>query len=102
MFIDINLKSSSKDEMFAVFKSAGFVESEDGALYMAGVSIKLLPYGMVTRKTGAVVAGPGGIEIEETEPVPGYHANVRTTSEDLAATLAPVSIDVPNPQYVWA
>ncbi|MGL4268556.1 MAG: hypothetical protein ACRCR6_02070, partial [Plesiomonas sp.] len=87
MFIDINLKSSNRNEMFAALKSAGFVENEDGSLYLSGTSLKLLPHGMITRKTGEMVTGPGGIEIEETEPVPGYHANVRTTDAELAAAL---------------
>lgn len=102
MFIDINLKATSKGEMFAALKSAGFVESEDGSLYLSGASIKLLPHGIITRKTGDMVAGPGGIKIEKTEPVPGYHSNVRTQDPELAAALAPVTVIVESPQYVWA
>ena len=102
MFIDLHLKAPSKDEMFAALKSAGFLENEDGSLYLSGASLKLLPNGMITRKTGEMVAGPGGIEIEKTEPVPGYHANVRTTDAALAAALAPVTVVLESPQYVWA
>ena len=43
-----------------------------------------------------------GIELEVREPVPGYHANVRTTDATLAAALAPVTVLVETPQYIWA
>ncbi|MBM0416299.1 hypothetical protein [Aeromonas veronii] len=56
---------------------------------------------MITRPTGEVRV-VDGVEIAAREPVPGYHANVRTTSEELAAALAPVTVVVESPQYVWA
>ncbi|WP_303847626.1 hypothetical protein [Aeromonas sobria] len=101
-FIDLNLKASDKAAMEKALLAAGFIkDSESGTLYHPTASLQLLPLGMVTRPTGEVQVVEG-VEIAVREPVPGYHANVRTTSEELASALAPVSIDVPTPQYVWA
>lgn len=101
MFIDLNLKSTDDAAMSAALIAAGFLKDKQGHLYHPSASLMLLPFGMVTRLTGEV-NNIDGMLIDAREPVPGYHANVRTTSEELAAALAPVSIDVPNPQYVWA
>lgn len=101
MFIDINLKAASRADMFGKLKAAGFIEG-DNTLYHPQASIGLLPEGTVIRKTGEMIAGPNGVEIEKAEAVPGYHANVRTTDAALAAALEPVTVVVETPQYVWA
>ncbi|WP_429065576.1 hypothetical protein [Aeromonas bestiarum] len=103
-FIDLNLKAADKATMFNALLSAGFIKDQEaGILYHPTASLQLLPPGMVTRPTGEVQI-VDGIELEVREPVPGYHANVRTTSAALADTLAPVSLSPApaNPQYVWA
>ena len=98
-FIDINLKAADKAAMTKALLAAGFIkDSETGTLYHPTASLQLLPPGMVTRLTG--VLDTEGLPLRE--PVPGYHANVRTTSEELAAALAPVTVVVETPQYVWA
>ena len=56
---------------------------------------------MVTRPTGEVQVVEG-VEIAVREPVPGYHTNVRTQDPAMAAALAPVTVVVETPQYVWA
>lgn len=101
-FIDINLKAADKSAMTKALISAGFIkDSESGTLYHPTSSLQLLPPGMVTRPTGEVTVVEG-VEIAVREPVPGYHANVRTTDAELAAALAPVTVTVETPQYVWA
>ncbi|MFM5604237.1 hypothetical protein [Aeromonas caviae] len=101
-FIDLNLKAADKAAMSKALQAAGFVKDpETGDLCHPSASLKLLPPGMVTRPTGAVHT-VDGIELEVWEAVPGYHANVRTTDATLAAALAPVTVVVETPQYVWA
>ncbi|MFQ2653660.1 hypothetical protein ACK3Y5_00815 [Aeromonas caviae] len=101
-FIDLNLKAATQAAMTNALQAAGFVkDSETGTLYHPTASLQLLPPGMVTRPTGEVRV-VDGIELEVREPVPGYHANVRTQDPAMAAALAPVTITVDSPQYVWA
>lgn len=101
-FIDLNLKAATQAAMTKALLAAGFIEdSESGTLYHPTASLQLLPPGMVTRPTGEVQL-VDGIELEVREPVPGYHANVRTTDTELAAALASVTVTVETPQYIWA
>lgn len=101
-FIDLNLKAGDKAAMTKALISAGFIkDGETGTLYHPTASLQLLPTGMVTRPTGEVQL-IDGVEIAVREPVPGYHANVRTTDAELAAALATVTVTVETPQYVWA
>ncbi|MFL9706568.1 hypothetical protein [Aeromonas veronii] len=101
-FIDLNLKAADKAAMTKALMAAGFIKDpETGTLYHPTASLQLLPPGMVTRPTGEVQI-VDGVEIAVREPVPGYHANVRTTDQELAAALAPVTVIVDTPQYVWA
>ena len=103
-FIDLNLKAANEAAMFAALFAAGFhQDKESGVIYPhdSTTSLLLLPEGAVTRPTGEVRV-VDGIELEVREPVPGYHANVRTTDAALAAALAPVTVVVETPQYVWA
>ncbi|WEE27739.1 hypothetical protein [Aeromonas hydrophila] len=101
-FIDLNLKAADKAAMTKALLAAGFIkEQETGAIYHPTASLQLLPPGMVTRPTGEVII-VDGVEIAVREPVPGYHANVRTQDPAMAAALAPVTVVVESPQYVWA
>ncbi|WP_270670012.1 hypothetical protein [Aeromonas sp. QDB04] len=101
-YIDLNLKAADKAAMTNALQAAGFVkDSETGTLYHPAASLQLLPPGMVTRPTGTVQV-VDGVEVAVREPVPGYHANVRTTDAELAAALADVTVTVETPQYVWA
>lgn len=101
-FIDINLKAADKAAMTKALLGAGFIkDGETGTLYHPTASLQLLPPGMVTRPTGAAQV-VDGVEIAVREPVPGYHANVRTQDPAMAAALAPVTVVVETPQYVWA
>ncbi|MEG2891255.1 MAG: hypothetical protein RR874_20000 [Aeromonas sp.] len=101
-FIDLNLKAADKAAMTKALLGAGFIkDGETGTLYHPTASLQLLPPGMVTRPTGAAQV-VDGVEIAVREPVPGYHANVRTQDPAMAAALAPVAVTVETPQYVWA
>ena len=101
-FIDLNLKAADKAAMTKALLVAGFIkDSETGTLYHHTASLQLLPHGMVTRLTGAVQT-VDGIELEVREPVPGYHANVRTQDPTLATALKQVVVAAETPQYVWA
>lgn len=101
-YIDLNLKAADKAAMTKALLAAGFIkDGETGTLYHPTASLQLLPPGMVTRPTGEVQL-VDGVEIAVREAVPGYHANVRTTDATLAAALAPVTVVVETPQYVWA
>lgn len=101
-FIDLNLKAADKAAMTKALIGAGFIkDQETGALYHPTASLQPLPPGMVTRPTGEVQV-VDGLEITVREPVPGYHANVRTQDQELASALAPVTVVVDTPQYVWA
>lgn len=101
-FIDLNLRAADKAAMTKALLGAGFIkDSESGTLYHPTASLQLLPPGMVTRPTGEVQVVEG-VEIAVREPVPGYHTNVRTQDPAMAAALAPVTVVVETPQYVWA
>ncbi|AKJ34219.1 hypothetical protein U876_09090 [Aeromonas hydrophila NJ-35] len=98
-FIDLNLKAADKAAMTKALLAAGFItDSETGTLYHPTTSLQLLPPGMVTRPTSVV--DDEGLPVRE--PVPGYHANVRTQDLAMATALAPVTVVVETPQYVWA
>lgn len=101
-FIDLNLKAADKAAMTKALIAAGFIKDpETGILYHPAASLQLLPPGMVTRPTGEVTV-VDGVEIAVREPVPGYHANVRTQDPAMAAAMAEVTVTVETPQYVWA
>lgn len=101
-YIDLNLKAADKAAMTEALLAAGFIEdSETGAIYHPSASLQLLPPGMVTRPTGETQT-IDGVELEVSEAVPGYHANVRTQDPAMAAALEPVTVVVETPQYVWA
>lgn len=101
-FIDLNLKAATQAAMTKALLAAGFIKDpETGTIYHPTASLQLLPPGLVTRPTGEVQL-VDGVEIALREPVPGYHANVRTQDPAMAAALAEVIVTVETPQYVWA
>lgn len=102
MFFDLNLMADDEISMIDALLAAGFSSADNAvSLHHPAATVLLLPEGMITRPSGEVIT-VGGVVVEGREPVPGYHANVRTTSEELAAALAPVTVVVESPQYVWA
>ena len=98
--IDLYLKAGSKSAMTLALKTAGFSQDPDsGALYHPAAALDVI--GTIYQPTGETTLVDGQ-EVPVTAPVPGYHANVRTTDAALAAALEPVTVVVETPQYVWA
>lgn len=98
--IDLYLKAGSKSAMTLALKTAGFTqEPESGALYHPDAALDVI--GTIYAPTGETMTIEGE-EIPVTEPVPGYHVNVRTTSETLAASLESFRTYPETPVRVWA
>lgn len=98
--IDLYLKAVSKSAMTTALKAAGFLpDDESGALYHPGTAISVI--GTIYQPTGETTIVDG-----ESVPVmvalPGYHANVRTTSKELAVALDALRTHPTTPVRVWA
>lgn len=99
-FIDLYLHAGSKSAMMTALKAAGFSqEPESGALYHPAASLDVI--GTIYQPTGENTLVDGQ-EVPVTIPVPGYHANVRTTSEELAVALDARRVYPETPSRVWA
>ena len=98
--IDLYLKSGSKSAMTLALKTAGFIEDADsGALYHPAAALDVI--GAIYAPTGDTSMVEGEL-VPVTAPVPGYHANVRTTSEALASALDAMRLYPETPVRVWA
>ena len=98
--IDLYLKAGSKSAMTLALKTAGFTqEPESGALYHPDAALDVV--GTIYAPTGETMTIEGEA-IQVTGPVPGYHVNVRTTSETLAASLESFRTYPETPVRVWA
>ena len=98
--IDLYLKTDSEPELTSALMAAGFsVDEESGALYHPDAALDVI--GTIYAPTGETMTIEGE-EIPVTEPVPGYHVNVRTTSETLAASLESFRTYPETPVRVWA
>lgn len=101
-FININIKAEDEDAITTALLDAGFIQDRESCtLYHPAASLQLLPPGMITRATGEIQT-VDGIELPAREIAHGYHANVRTTDPEIAASLAPLAVVAETPQYVWA
>lgn len=98
--IDLYLKAGSKSAMTLALKTAGFTQDpETGALYHPAASLDVI--GAIYKPTGETMVVEGE-EVQVMAPVPGYHVNVRTKSEALAAALDPQRTYPETPVRVWA
>jgi len=98
--IDLYLKAGTKSAMTTALKAAGFMpDDESGALYHPGTAISVI--GTIKKPTGEKVI-LDGVEQDMLVDVPGYHVNVRTTSEELAAALDAQRTYPVTPVRVWA
>lgn len=98
--IDLYLKAGSKSAMTLALKTAGFSQDGDnGALYHPAAALDVI--GTIYQPTGATILVDGQ-EVPAMAPVAGYHANVRTTSEALAAALDGLRLYPTTPVRVWA
>ncbi|MFQ2255755.1 hypothetical protein ACK33C_22310 [Aeromonas hydrophila] len=98
--IDLYLKAGSKSAMTLALKTAGFSQDPDtGELYHSDSSLAVI--GTIYQPTGEKVMVDGRLE-DVMAPVPGYHVNVRTKSEALAAALDAQRTYPETPVRVWA
>ena len=97
--IDLYLKADSEPELTSALMAAGFsVDEESGALYHPAAALDVI--GTIYQSTGETVVVEG-IELDEQAGIPGYHVNVRTTSETLAASLESFRTYPETPVRVW-
>ncbi|MNC09805.1 hypothetical protein D3C76_1124890 [compost metagenome] len=97
---DLYLKAGSKSAMTLALKAAGFSQDSDsGALYHPDAALDVI--GTIYQPTGETTLVDGQ-EVPVTAPVSGYHVNVRTTSEELAAVLDAQRTYPVTPVRVWA
>lgn len=97
--IDLYLKADNEIDMTAALKAAGFIaDEESGALYHLEAALDVI--GTIYEPTGETMTLEGET-IPVTGPVPGYHVNVRTTSETLAAALESFRTYPETPVRVW-
>lgn len=98
--IDLYLKAGSKSAMTLALKTAGFSQDPDsGALYHPDAALDVI--GTIYQSTGEKVV-VDGIEQDVQAGMPGYHVNVRTTSEALAAALESFRTYPETPVRAWA
>ena len=98
--IDLYLKAGSKSAMTTALKAAGFIQdAESGALYHPDAALDVI--GTIYQPTGETTLVDGQ-EVPVTAPVSGYHVNVRTTAEELAAALGALRTYPVTPVRVWA
>ncbi|WP_323952997.1 hypothetical protein [Aeromonas hydrophila] len=98
--IDLYLKAGSKSAMTLALKTAGFSQDPDsGALYHPDAALDVI--GTIYQPTGEKVMVDGRLE-DVMVPATGYHVNVRTKSEALAAALNAQRTYPETPVRVWA
>lgn len=98
--IDLYLKAGSKSAMTLALKTAGFSQDPDsGALYHPDAALDVI--GTIYQPTGETTLVDGQ-EVPVTAPVSGYHVNVRTTEDELAAALGAQRTYPVTPVRVWA
>ena len=98
--IDLYLKAGNQSAMTEALKTAGFSQDPDsGALYHPNAALDVI--GTIYQPTGETMMIEGEV-VPVMAPVPGYHANVRTTSEALATALDALRLYPETPVRVWA
>lgn len=98
--IDLNLKADNEKDMIAALVAAGFTyETESGAVFHGDAAVDLI--GAIYKPTG-MVDEIDGQSVPVMAAVPGYHANVRTRSEEMANALDALRVYPETPVRVWA
>lgn len=98
--IDLYLMAGSKSAMNAALSAAGFtLDSDSDTLYHPAAALDVI--GTIYQPTGEVTLVDGQ-EVPVTAPVSGYHVNVRTTSDELAAALGALRTYPVTPVRLWA
>lgn len=100
MMIDLYLKAANEAAMLTALKASGFIaDEESGALYLDGSALDVI--GTIYQPTGETTLVDGE-HVPVMAEVPGYHVNVRTTSQDVADALADLRTYPVTPVRVWA
>lgn len=98
--IDLYLKADNEAAMLTELKAAGFItDEESGALYRDGCVLDII--GTIYQQTGETTLVDGE-RVPVMAAVPGYHVNVRTTSQNVADALSDLRIYPVTPVRVWA
>lgn len=98
--IDLYLKAADEAAMLTALKAAGFsADEESGALYLKGSAIDII--GTINQYTGETTLLDGN-QVPVMAAIPGYHANVRTISQDVADALVDLRNYPVTPVRVWA
>ncbi|MGX5834786.1 hypothetical protein ACWIJ6_11705 [Aeromonas piscicola] len=98
--IDLYLKASSQTAMMQTLKAAGFNQDPDGgSLYHPDAAIDVI--GTIYQPTSETNLIDGE-QVPVMTAAPGYHVNVRTTSQALADALADLRTYPVTPARVWA
>ena len=89
MFIDLNLQTSTEEDMETCLLGVGFVRSE-GALYLEGSFLDVI--GVIYEE----------LDIDTFVLKQGWHVNLRTKDTNLVEQLKPITIHPVTPNRVWA
>ncbi|NME01783.1 hypothetical protein HG555_09525 [Aeromonas sp. DNRA1] len=97
---DLYLRANDESTMISALIAAGFTHDTDtGVFYEASSAIDVI--GEILRPTDEAPLIDGE-PVPAFEKVPGYHVNVRTTSDAVAAQLAHLKTAPATPLRVWA
>ena len=102
--IDTYLRATNEAALRAALIAAGLAVElgEDKTLVPIGCAIDII--GVIQKPTGKIIVVEG-IDTPEMKPIPGYHANLRTSAaltETQTAALDSIIIEPPStPSRVW-
>lgn len=102
-YITVYLYSADEQILLAAL-TEHFGTDEDGNILTASHDHHLVYPLSLRRETGVLLTDEEGNEYPETEPVPGYHGNLRTRSQSVvdALTAAGVVVTPNSPSVVFA
>lgn len=94
--ITCRLKTTSKEEMIQALESV-LLTSEEGWLITSTHNYWVYIIGTLYAHMGVMVINEDGFEYEETSPILGYHANLRTNDTSIINALQYITVNVDNP-----
>lgn len=101
--MDYYLRANDEQHLWQALSAAGLtVETEEGPRAQ-GIDLDII--GVIYRETGAMITAnspdQGEFTYPETEPIPGFHANLRGDLSEEQIALLPL-IDKPTtPVRIW-
>ncbi|MGL4354082.1 MAG: hypothetical protein ACRCVV_14580 [Shewanella sp.] len=98
--IDLFIRADSESDMISALDFAGFICGDEITRpYHQDAELDII--GTIYQPTGEVIMA-GGEEVPVMSAVPGYHVNVRTTSQEVADKLESLRTYPVTPVRVWA